>query len=94
MTKDGEIITSFANSDPAVFPEPRRFDPERRNKHLAFGHGEHFCLGSHLARRELETALERVFTRFPDMALAADRPVAITRAVLRGPEALWVRPRG
>ncbi len=65
-----------ANSDPAVFADPRRFDPERPNKNLAFGHGEHFCLGSHLARRELETALERVLARFPRMHLAPGTPCA------------------
>ena len=83
-----------ANSDPSVFPDPRRFDPDRDNRNLAFGHGEHFCLGSHLARRELETALERVCNRFPAMALVQQRPVRIVQGVLRGPESLWVRPRG
>ncbi len=81
-----------ANNDPAVFSEPRRFDPGRRNKNLAFGHGEHFCLGSHLARQELEVALRRILERFPDLRLIEERPVAITRAVLRGPEELWVTP--
>lgn len=83
-----------ANNDPTVFPDPRRFDPDRDNKNLAFGHGEHFCLGSHLARRELEAALKLVFGRFPDMALVENRPVEITRGVLRGPKSLWVRPHG
>lgn len=83
-----------ANSDPSVFAEPRRFDPSRTQKHLAFGSGVHFCLGSNLARRELETAIERIFTRFPNMALVEDRPVEIVGGVLRGPESLWVRPRG
>ena len=83
-----------ANNDPAVFESPRRFDPDRSSKHLAFGHGEHFCLGSHLARRELEAALKLVFERFPRMALIAERPVEIVSAVLRGPRDLWVRPKG
>lgn len=83
-----------ANNDPTVFPDPRRFDPDRDNKNLAFGHGEHFCLGSHLARRELETALKLLFSRFPDIALMENRPVEIAQAVLRGPKSLWVRPHG
>jgi cytochrome P450 len=81
-----------ANNDPAVFPEPRRFDPDRAGKNLAFGHGEHFCLGSHLARRELESALKQVFAIYPGMRLASGAPFEIVSAVLRGPRALWVEP--
>lgn len=83
-----------ANSDPAVFPEPRRFDPARAQKHLAFGNGTHFCLGSHLARRELETAIKLIVRRFPDMQLVSGKPVEFASAVLRGPKELWVRPHG
>ncbi|MEH6583944.1 MAG: cytochrome P450 [Halioglobus sp.] len=94
---DGDWVLfgiTAANSDPAVFDQPRVFNPDRENKNLAFGHGEHFCLGSHLARRELETALKLVFQRFPDLALVEDKPVEITQGVLRGAKSLWVRPRG
>jgi len=93
--KAGEWVLfgiTAANNDPAVFPQPRIFDPSRDNKNLAFGHGEHFCLGSHLARRELEVALQAVFERFPDMCLVEDKPVEIIQGVLRGPRELWVRP--
>lgn len=83
-----------ANNDPAVFAEPRRFDPDRANKNLAFGHGVHFCLGSHLARAELECALKLVCERFPRMRLLPEKPVEIIRGVLRGPRDLWVRPHG
>lgn len=85
---------SAANSDPEVFDNPRKFDPQRSNKNLAFGHGEHFCLGSHLARRELEVALECVLKRFPSMSLIAEKPARITGGVLRGAPELWVRPHG
>ncbi len=81
-----------ANSDPKVFENPREFNPDRDNKNLAFGHGEHFCLGSHLARRELEVAVKAVFSRFPGMRLIEGRPVEIISGVLRGPRELWLVP--
>ena len=83
-----------ANNDPEVFTNPREFDPGRNNKNLAFGHGEHFCLGSHLARQELECAIELLFQRFPEMKLSSEHPVEITQAVLRGPKSLWVKLHG
>lgn len=93
IRKDDWILFGItaANNDPAVFADPRRFDPDRANKNLAFGHGEHFCLGSHLARRELEVALDRVLARFPDIQLAPGRSVRFTGGVLRGTPELWVR---
>jgi cytochrome P450 len=95
--KEGDWVLfgiTAANNDPAVFDAPREFRPGRDNKNLTFGHGEHFCLGSHLARRELETAIERVLSRFPDMALAPDKEVRFSGGVLRGTPELWVRPNG
>lgn len=80
-----------ANSDPKQFPQPRLFDPSRVGKSLVFGSGAHFCLGSNLARRELETAIKLIFQRFPDIALLPDKPVEIIGGVLRGPRELWVR---
>jgi cytochrome P450 len=81
-----------ANRDPAVFADPHRFDPARKgSRHLTFGHGLHFCLGSHLARRELEVALATVLARLPGLALAAPEDTRITGAVIRGPEHVRVR---
>ena len=57
-----------ANRDEAVFPSPERFDVTRSpNNHLAFGIGEHFCLGSHLARLELQELFRELLSRLPDM---------------------------
>lgn len=62
---------STANRDPSVFPEPERLDIHREsNPHLAFGFGTHFCVGSSLARVELESALSALLPRFPDLRLA------------------------
>jgi cytochrome P450 len=56
-----------ANADPARFPEPETVDFERHpNRHNAFGGGIHRCLGSHLARIELTTALQAWHRRIPD----------------------------
>jgi cytochrome P450 len=75
-----------ANRDPAVFADPHRFDPARKGRrHLTFGHGLHFCLGSHLARRELEVALEVLLARLPGLALADPAGTRITGGVIRGP---------
>ena len=83
---------SAANSDPKVFEDARNFDPDRQHKNLSFGHGTHFCLGSHLARRELEVAIQVLFRRFPDMQLLPGKPVDMIQCVLRGPRELWVLP--
>ncbi|HXZ85668.1 MAG TPA: cytochrome P450, partial [Myxococcota bacterium] len=58
-----------ANRDPAVFPDPERFDVERTpNPHVAFGGGgAHFCLGAHLARVEILAMLRELLTRIPDL---------------------------
>ncbi|MER6945357.1 cytochrome P450 [Nonomuraea sp. NPDC000554] len=58
------------NHDPAAFPQPGRFDTRRytrpdTRKHLAFGHGPHYCLGANLARMELQEALKAIVARLP-----------------------------
>lgn len=55
------IWLAAANHDPRMFPDPETFDPGRSpNRHLALGHGIHYCLGAALARLELEVALGRM----------------------------------
>jgi len=62
-----------ANRDEDVFDDPDRFDVGReRNEHLAFGVGEHFCLGANLARMELRKLVSHLLKRMPDMELAAE----------------------
>jgi cytochrome P450 len=67
------IWNPSANRDEEVFADPYRFDITRTpNYHLAFGQGEHFCIGSHLARLELRLMLEEVMRRMPDLRLAGE----------------------
>jgi cytochrome P450 len=59
-----------ANMDPSVFDEPLRYDVGRNpNPHMAFGFGEHFCLGAPLARLEAKIALEEWCARFSDFTV-------------------------
>ena len=69
-----------ANRDPAVFADPDRFDIDRENKGtLTFGFGMHFCVGAHLARAELATALDVVLDRLDDLQLVERRADPIRR---------------
>jgi cytochrome P450 len=63
-----------ANRDEAVFADPERFDITRSpNPHVGFGApGPHFCLGAHLARRELTVMLRELLTRVPDITTAGE----------------------
>jgi len=74
MIRKGQKLIMWypsANRDESVFPEPFRFNIERSpNEHLAFGIGEHFCLGASLARLELRVMFEELSRRLPDIELA------------------------
>jgi cytochrome P450 len=64
-----------ANRDPRVFEEPGRCILDRHpNRHVAFGHGRHLCLGANLARLELTIMIERFAELFPDFRVDPDRP--------------------
>jgi cytochrome P450 len=80
---EGEIVAlgwGLANQDPEMFPDPRTFDLCRSNarRHVAFGHGPHFCPGSLLSRTEARIAYEQLLTRLSDIRLAGGEPLEQT----------------
>lgn len=84
------MLLASAHRDPSVAERPDEFDPSRASiRHLAFGHGPHFCLGAPLARLEAAVALSAVARRFPNVALAGD-PVYKPNVTLRGMDQLPV----
>ena len=80
-----------ANRDPAVFPDPDRFDVSRENArlHVTFAQGPHVCIGMHLARLEAQVALSRLLARLPGVQLDPQRPSAARGLVFRKPPTLW-----
>jgi methyl-branched lipid omega-hydroxylase len=86
-TRDGEVnghrfragdkfllLYAAANRDPAVFRDPEVLDLARDpNPHVGFGSkGPHFCLGAHLARRELAVTFRALFDRLPDLEVTGE----------------------
>jgi len=74
---EGDKVALFywaANRDPERFPDPDAFDVRRSpNPHVGFGGaGPHFCLGAHLARREMTVMFRELLTRVPDIAATGE----------------------
>ncbi|MCB0994113.1 MAG: cytochrome P450 [Acidimicrobiales bacterium] len=64
------LLYPSANRDERAFDDPDTFDVTRPgNRHVAFGFGTHFCLGSHLARLEIRVMFEELLARMPDWEL-------------------------
>jgi cytochrome P450 len=86
------LMLGSANRDDARFPDGDRFDIHRApGRHLAFGSGPHYCLGSVLARLEMTLALTTLLKRFPNLRLDPDRaPRFVHQMGLRGPVSLPV----
>jgi len=79
------LFYGSANRDESVFDDPNTFDVRRSpNPHLGFGApGPHFCLGAHLARREIEVMLRELLVRLPDIE-ASGEPVQNVSRIVNG----------
>ncbi len=88
----GVLVTlaiAAGNRDPARFPDPDHFDPERPdNAHLGFGSGIHYCFGAPLARTEAQIAFAELVRRLEKPGLVVDPPPYRPSPLLRGPEHL------
>src|SRR5215217_7466630 len=87
------LLLASANRDEGVFEDPDAFDicRENANKHIAFSHGIHFCLGAPLARLEARIAFELLTQRLPDLRLSPpdQRFEFDPNMSFRGPKKLW-----
>jgi cytochrome P450 len=74
---EGDVVLlayGAANHDPSAFEHPERCVLDRHpNRHVAFGHGRHLCLGANLARLELTIMIERFAERFPEFGVDPER---------------------
>jgi cytochrome P450 len=86
------VITASANRDEARYDHPDTFDIDRpAQNHLAFGTGQHQCLGMHLARLELRVGLDLILERLPNLRLDPDQPPPLIAGLaFRGPLSLPV----
>jgi cytochrome P450 family 142 subfamily A polypeptide 1 len=95
VIKEGQMVGMqypAANRDPRHFPNAYTFDVKREwpTKHIAFGYGSHFCLGSSLARLELRVTLEEVFRRLTNLRIKpGTEPRWVSSSFVRGPKEVW-----
>ena len=81
-----------ANRDPDFIEDADEFIIDRQsNRHSAFGLGIHRCLGSNLARMEIQVALEEWLARIPDFELSSTNDVTWSAGQVRGPRTLPLR---
>jgi len=84
--RKGDVVGMFypsANRDEDVWDDPERFRVDRRrNPHIAFGVGEHYCLGAHVARLELNVIFRHLLPRLAEVEIAG--PIDRLRSNLIG----------
>jgi cytochrome P450 len=79
------LVTGATGRDERRFPDPDRYDVRRTvGQHLAFGFGQHSCLGAALARLESRIALEEFLARFPDYEVDEGRIERVHSSNVRG----------
>lgn len=87
------VLIGSANRDERRFPDPDRFDIERRPQgHLGFGFGKHFCLGASLARLEARCALESALPHLTGVVRRDGERRFVESFLVRGPRSLVVAP--
>ena len=94
MKEEDWVLLPFpaANRDETVFENANEVDIDRtENRHAAFGLGIHRCIGSNLARLELNVAVETFLERFPDFELNPAEEVTWSTGQVRGPRNLPFR---
>jgi len=85
------VMVGPANRDENHYPDPDRYDMRRRaDDHLAFGLGKHFCLGYHLARLEVQTAIHALLDRLPNLRFDPREECWIQGVSFRSPNRLPV----
>jgi cytochrome P450 len=86
------VLLASANRDERQFEEPDRFNMDRPTPaHLAFGFGNHYCIGASLARLEGSIALEMILTRLQGLSLSVGEVERHGSFLVRGPSSLPVR---
>jgi cytochrome P450 len=94
--REGDALVMFyasANRDAEVFDDPYTFNIDRHpNRHIAFGYGEHFCMGTHFARRSMRAIVEQLASRVEEWEITAD-PEWIRASFVVGLKHLPVRYR-
>ncbi|MBP2477135.1 cytochrome P450 [Crossiella equi] len=87
------LLLAGSGSDPEVFPDAESFCPARPEvrRHLAFGHGRHFCLGAGLARTEAGLVLDALARHLPRLELVEEAPPMLGLLSFRAPLRVLVR---
>ncbi|MFV0318676.1 MAG: cytochrome P450, partial [Microthrixaceae bacterium] len=70
------MLYASANRDDRAIERPDELDLSRASDHMAFGIGPHFCLGANIARAEVRTVFEELFTRLPDISVPEGTAIA------------------
>lgn len=89
------FLSLAANRDPEHFPDPNRFDVERKNAgdHITFGFGPHHCIGAPLARMEARVVFQILMRRARELHLVDQELERVPTTLLRGWKSLHVELR-